>query len=147
MATIAEVIGWKFNNQPGMRCSEDVGGNLVITEFPGGIPSQVDQDVWTAEYNAHMSGAIPHELDPLQFDAFMDELGTNETAAIAACDLVYDTVPARKRAKRYIRKSPVYNRADARINKVFSDDDPDGLGFTHAQIDAAWLAVKDENGV
>ena len=45
MTTIAEVIGWKFNHQAGMRTK-----NGVITAFPGGIPSQADQDAWTAEY-------------------------------------------------------------------------------------------------
>ena len=42
---IAQVIGWKFNHQEGMRTRDG-----VITEFPGGIPSQADQDTWTAEY-------------------------------------------------------------------------------------------------
>ena len=50
MTSIAEVIGWKFDNQPGMSTS-----NGVITEFPGGIPSQADQDKWTAEYEAQIS--------------------------------------------------------------------------------------------
>ncbi len=44
---IGIVIGWKFNNQAGM--STDGG---IITEFPGGVPSQADQDLWTAEYEA-----------------------------------------------------------------------------------------------
>jgi len=48
--SIAEVIGWKHNHQPGMCCTENSDGILVITEFPGGIPSQADQDAWTAEY-------------------------------------------------------------------------------------------------
>ena len=43
--SIAEVIGWKHNNQEGMSTTDG-----VITEFPGGIPSQADQDKWTAEY-------------------------------------------------------------------------------------------------
>lgn len=47
--SISEVIGWKFSHQHGMRCDE-VGGEMVITKFPGGIPSQADQDLWTAEY-------------------------------------------------------------------------------------------------
>ena len=51
MTNISDVIGWKFNHQPGMRCKED-NGVLKIVEFPGGIPSQADQDTWTAEYNA-----------------------------------------------------------------------------------------------
>jgi len=48
--SIAEVIGWKFNHQEGMSTRDG-----VITEFPGGIPSQADQDKWTAEYEAHVS--------------------------------------------------------------------------------------------
>ena len=47
MTHIADVIGWKFDHQPGM-----VTRDGVITEFPGGIPSQADQDAWTAEYDA-----------------------------------------------------------------------------------------------
>ena len=43
--SIAEVIGWKHNNQEGMSTADG-----VITAFPGGIPSQADQNKWTAEY-------------------------------------------------------------------------------------------------
>ena len=46
MTDIAEVIGWKFNHQAGMSTRDG-----VITAFPGGIPSQADQDLWTAEYD------------------------------------------------------------------------------------------------
>ena len=45
MTNIGTVIGWKFNHQEGMSTIDG-----VITEFPGGIPSQSDQDTWTAEY-------------------------------------------------------------------------------------------------
>lgn len=47
---IANVIGWKFNHQEGMRCKE-MGGVMTIIEFPGGIPSKADQDLWAQEYN------------------------------------------------------------------------------------------------
>lgn len=47
---IAEVIGWKFNHQPGMSTRSG-----VITGFPGGIPSQAEQDTWRLEYEAHLS--------------------------------------------------------------------------------------------
>ena len=50
--SIANVIGWKFNNQAGMSTKGD-----VITEFPNGIPTQADQDLWTTEYNAHLASA------------------------------------------------------------------------------------------
>ena len=45
MSNIGTVIGWKHNHQSGMATMDG-----VITEFPGGIPSQADQDKWTAEY-------------------------------------------------------------------------------------------------
>lgn len=48
---ISKVIAWKFNNQEGVRCRE-IDGVMTITKFPGGIPSQTDQDLWTQEYIA-----------------------------------------------------------------------------------------------
>ena len=47
---IGQVIGWKFNNQAGMSTKGD-----VITEFPNGIPTQAEQDLWTSEYEAHLA--------------------------------------------------------------------------------------------
>ena len=47
MTHIAQVLEWRFPRQEGM-CTR--AG--VITKFPGGIPSQSDQDTWTAEYLA-----------------------------------------------------------------------------------------------
>ena len=44
---ISQVIGWKFDGQVGMSTREG-----VITQFPGGIPSQSLQDAWTIEYEA-----------------------------------------------------------------------------------------------
>ena len=44
--SIAQVISWKFNNQSGMSTRDN-----VITEFPNGIPTQAEQDLWTTEYN------------------------------------------------------------------------------------------------
>ena len=44
---ISQVIGWKFDGQTGMSTREG-----VITQFPGGIPSQSLQDAWTIEYEA-----------------------------------------------------------------------------------------------
>ena len=49
MSDIGEVIGWKFNHQSGMSTREG-----VITAFPGGIPTQAEQDLWTAEYEAYL---------------------------------------------------------------------------------------------
>ena len=53
MINIANVVGWKFNNQEGMVC-KNIDGVITIIEFPGGIPSQADQDAWTAEYTANI---------------------------------------------------------------------------------------------
>tara|TARA_R100000908_G_scaffold25123_1_gene11583 strand:- start:102 stop:395 length:294 start_codon:yes stop_codon:yes gene_type:complete len=47
---IAEVLSWKFKDQAGMRTKD---GEIV--DFPGGIPSQEDQDLWTAEYNNYLA--------------------------------------------------------------------------------------------
>ena len=49
MRSISAVIGWKFDHQEGM-CTRDG----IITEFPGGIPSQEDQDKWTKEYEEYV---------------------------------------------------------------------------------------------
>jgi hypothetical protein len=49
MTDIGAVIGWKHNHQAGMSTRDG-----VITEFPGGIPSQEDQDKWTKEYEAYL---------------------------------------------------------------------------------------------
>ena len=49
MSSIGEAIGWKFNHQQGMSTREG-----VITAFPGGIPTQAEQDLWTAEYEAYL---------------------------------------------------------------------------------------------
>ncbi len=69
MTTIAEVIGWKFNNQPGMRCTE-IDGVLKIVEFPGSIPTQAEQDQWTAEYEAYLASDAPRiETAQREFDA------------------------------------------------------------------------------
>ena len=72
MTDIGAVIGWKHNHQEGMSTRDG-----VITEFPDGIPSQEDQDKWTAEYEAHLLliayadkrkkeyPSIPDQLDDL----------------------------------------------------------------------------------
>jgi len=58
MIDIAKVIAWKFDNQEGMSTK-----NNIITEFPGGIPSQSDQDTWIAEYKVAMAEIEKAEQD------------------------------------------------------------------------------------
>jgi hypothetical protein len=74
MTDIANVIGWKHNHQAGMSTADG-----VITEFPGGIPSQAEQDTWTAEYEAYVAaneykGLRKAEYDKLnQFELISDD--------------------------------------------------------------------------
>tara|TARA_X000001036_G_scaffold374805_1_gene363347 strand:- start:1381 stop:1683 length:303 start_codon:yes stop_codon:yes gene_type:complete len=60
MSNIANVISWKFQSSDDVM--ETVNG--VITKFPGGIPSQSDQDAWTAEYEAHRT--VMSEIERLE---------------------------------------------------------------------------------
>lgn len=69
MSNISEVIGWKFGHQAGMTT---VGG--VITEFPGGVPSQEDQDAWTAEYEAHVAATAYREKRAREYPEIGDQL-------------------------------------------------------------------------
>jgi len=69
MSNIGAVIGWKFNHQAGMSTRDG-----VITEFPGGIPSQADQDAWTAEYEAHVSANLYKEKRKAEYPAIGDQL-------------------------------------------------------------------------
>ena len=56
MSSIGEAIGWKFNHQQGM--STKAG---AITDFPGGVPTQAEQDLWTAEYEAYLPTKVWEE--------------------------------------------------------------------------------------
>lgn len=47
---IAEVLSWKFKDKEGIKTK-----NGKIIEFPDGIPTQADQDLWTAEYNDYIA--------------------------------------------------------------------------------------------
>ena len=87
MTHIGIVIGWKFNHQQGMTTIDG-----VITEFPGGIPSQADQDKWTAEYLVQFPkgydewkdkmydsdrSTMPRYLEDLITDKFAGDAGTS----------------------------------------------------------------------
>lgn len=58
-----------------MRCKE-IDGAMKIIEFPGGIPSQSDQDLWTQEYNNYL--ASEQYLD----DKAESELSDNDALKI-----------------------------------------------------------------
>ena len=65
MPTIAEIIAWKFNSQSGMMTQDG-----VITEFPGGIPSQADQDLWRNEYIAKFGDVSIWEIHNNRREAY-----------------------------------------------------------------------------
>ena len=69
MSNIGAVIGWKFSHQAGMETK-----NNKITAFPGGIPSQSDQDAWTAEYEAHLAATAYREKRAAEYPAVGDQL-------------------------------------------------------------------------
>ena len=69
MSNIGAVIGWKFNHQAGMSTSDG-----VITGFPNGIPTQAEQDTWTAEYNDYISANAYKELRRAEYDSIGNQL-------------------------------------------------------------------------
>jgi len=77
---IGTVIGWKFNNQEGMATVDG-----IITEFPNGIPTQAEQDLWTAEYNAYVKSqayiANRKSAYPLMED-YLDGIVKGDTAQV-----------------------------------------------------------------
>ena len=92
MNSIGTVISWKFNHQPGM-CTK----NGVITAFPGGIPSQADQDKWTKEYEDYMVSIAYKEKRRPEYGSWEEQLdmmyhGTWE-AHVQAIKDKYPVVP------------------------------------------------------
>jgi len=66
---IGQVIGWKFDHQEGMGTRDG-----VITAFPGGIPSQADQDAWTTEYEAHVTANAYKVSRASEYPSMADQL-------------------------------------------------------------------------
>ena len=85
MSNIAEVIGRRFNYQPGMTCKE-IDGVLRIVEFPGGIPSQAEQDQWTVEHDALVVGENVRRNALRQDQRFQTILARLEDATPAEID-------------------------------------------------------------
>ena len=89
MSNIGTVIGWKFNHQSGMSTKGD-----VITEFPNGIPTQADQDSWTAEYEAHLAATEYSRLRKAKYDLLnqdemrYDDVKNSTTTWVDAIDAI-----------------------------------------------------------
>ena len=75
MSNIGTVIGWKHNHQAGMSTVDG-----VITEFPGGIPSQAEQDTWTAEYEAYVAANVYKGLRKEEYEEHLRRLYTRMKA-------------------------------------------------------------------
>jgi hypothetical protein len=69
MSNIAEVIGWKHNNQAGMSTVDG-----VITAFPGGIPSAEDQKKWSEEYSAYLASTVYKSKRAEEYPSIADQL-------------------------------------------------------------------------
>lgn len=91
MSHIGEVIGWKFDHQEGMSTK----GN-EITAFPGGIPSQSDQDLWTVEYDAYVAANAYKELRSDNYPSIQEQLDAIYWDKINATTTWVDTVAAVK---------------------------------------------------
>ena len=53
MSNLGAALGWKFSHQQGMKTRDD-----VIIEFPGGVPSQADQNAWIVEYEEYLASIV-----------------------------------------------------------------------------------------
>ena len=87
MINIGTVIGWKFNHQEGMSTRDE-----VITAFPGGIPSQADQDKWTAEYLVEFPEGYDEWKDSIQatdagMPRHMEDLITNNASLVVPAEM------------------------------------------------------------
>lgn len=138
MIHIGEVIGWKFDHQPGMACKENDRGVMVISEFPGGIPSKADQAAWTAEYEAHIAGPNNHPLNPFQFFTFLEWMGLNEAEVDQAIDTVESNANERIKQKQRFRHATSYHHDHPLLVSLVS-----AIGKTPAEIDTAWMVAKD----
>jgi len=67
-----------------------------ITKFPGGIPSQADQDLWTAEYNAHLA-ATAYQRDRT-YPTIQDQLDMQYHDKVDGTTTWADTIAAVKAA-------------------------------------------------
>ena len=94
MSNIGAVIGWKFNDQAGMSTRDG-----VITAFPNGIPTQAEQDLWTAEYEVFVSaneykGLRKEKYDLLNQDEMRyDDVKNSTTTWVDAIDAIKQEYP------------------------------------------------------
>ena len=93
MTDIASVIGWRFDHQEVMATVDG-----VITEFPGGIPSESDQDGWRAEYEAHLAAMAYSELRAASYPSWQEQKDMQYWDAVNGTTTWHDTIAAVKDA-------------------------------------------------
>lgn len=99
---ISDVIGWKFNNQPGMRCQE-INGALTIVEFPGGIPDKATQDGWASEYAAFIAGG-----------GFQDRAAAQDLDASTLARLMFEVEFDQEKRLRVLEGKPAITKLQYR---------------------------------
>lgn len=128
MTNIAIVLEWKHPGLEGIRTK-----NGVCMAFPGGIPSQADQDTWTAEYEVWKTAQDQAALANISFDDFESRFTGAEWDD--ATDFVYQSDPT---TGKPMRRALVQGlaRAQARNN----------VDLSHAKTDA-FLSIMVSGGV
>jgi len=130
---IAQVIGWKFNNQAGMSTKDG-----KITKFPGGMPTQQDQDNWTAEYKEYI--ILKNTLTSSQVrDAALAAIQTYdfEDGRVIQIRIKED----RDNLKGGIKKGQtLWKMLDNKVYSVTTDDLQVALDEQEKQIAAIWMA-------
>ena len=69
LENMGAIIGWKHNHQSGMATYDG-----EITEFPGGIPSDSDINIWKAEYDAHVTATAYKDKREAEYPSVIDQL-------------------------------------------------------------------------
>jgi hypothetical protein len=92
--SIEQAIFWKHPGLEGIRTEDG-----IITEFPGGIPSQALQDTWTAEYdayvlaNAYKSKRQAEYAKLNQFEMQFDDQRDSTTTWVDAVNAIKVAIP------------------------------------------------------
>ena len=134
MTNISKVIGWKFDDQQGMRCKE-INGVMTIIGFPSGIPSQADQDLWTQEYNAWLNGGGEALSQPKTRRLFKMLLTDAMEDAIKAEIQSLPRGPLKREFRAWWENEQNFRWDDETMVKMIARLDP----ATVADIETAWI--------
>ena len=72
---IGTVCEWKFPQTSGIDC---IGNEAIpqgrIVKFPGGVPSEEEQDAWIIEYENHLKATQYREDRKNEYPSIQDQL-------------------------------------------------------------------------